>query len=153
MISEIKGYEGLYSVDTNGNVYRHLKYGMKLKKPSIAPTGYMRIGLCKDGKPTSMLVHRLVAEAFIPNPNGLPQVHHKDGDKQNNSVENLEWVSALTNIRYSRDRAVRCVCTGIEYPSTRDAANAIGYKYQCEIGKACRGERNSAAGFKWEYID
>lgn len=153
MIREIKGYEGLYSIDTDGNVYRHTRYGMKLKKPSMEPTGYMRIRLCKDGKPTSKLVHRLVAETFIPNPDNLPQVNHKDKNKQNNNVSNLEWVTALENIRHSRDRKVRCIDTGVIYPSIRDAAKAIGYKYQCEIRKACRGVRNRAAGYKWEYVE
>lgn len=143
----------MYSIDTNGNVYRHVKYGKVLKKPSMEPNGYMRIRLCKDGTPKTLLVHRLVAETFLPNPLDLPQVHHKDNNRQNNRLDNLEWVTALVNNRIAKDRAVKCIDTGVIYQSARDAAIAIGYKYQCEIGKACRGERSKAGGYRWMYVE
>ena len=71
-------------------------------KPYENHKGYLKIGLCKDGKCEKHRVHRLVAQAFIPNPYGLSDVNHIDGNKQNNSVSNLEWVSNRDNVEYSK---------------------------------------------------
>lgn len=71
-------------------------------KPYENHKGYLKIGLFKDGKCEKHRVHRLVAQAFIPNPEGLSDVNHIDGNKQNNSVSNLEWVSNSDNVEYSK---------------------------------------------------
>lgn len=95
------GYEGLYEVDVYGNVYsipRETTKGGKLKPQNAH--GYYRVALTKNGTTKCYFVHRLVAEAFIPNPDNLPQVNHKDECKTNNSVENLEWCTAIYNTRY-----------------------------------------------------
>lgn len=88
---DIDGYGGKYQVNQSGEVI-NMQTGMILRNSIDKQTGYSKVGLW-DGKTKTRLVHRLVAEAFIPNPDNLPQVHHKDGNKQNNSVDNLEWVS------------------------------------------------------------
>ena len=97
----VKGFEGLYEVDVQGNVYslishRFIDSGLTTKK-------YKRVCLTANGKHTYHHVHRLVAEAFIPNPLNLPQVNHKDGNKLNNVVGNLEWCSASKNMKHSYD--------------------------------------------------
>lgn len=84
---DIKGYEGEYMVSNRGNVYS-CKRNIVLK-PAIAK-GYLRVGLYQDGVRKYFLVHRLVAEAFIPNPKNLPVINHLDEDKTNNDVSNLE---------------------------------------------------------------
>ena len=95
---DIKGYEGEYMVSNRGNVYS-CKRNIILK-PAIAK-GYLRVGLYKDGVRKYFLVHRLVAEAFIPNPKNLPVINHLDEDKTNNDVSNLEWTTSKENTRYS----------------------------------------------------
>ena len=107
MIKEIwravVGYEGLYEVSNFGRVmslnYAHTGE-KKLLKFGIIYNGYRQVQLSKDGKRSMKLVHRLVAEAFIPNPNNYPCVNHKDERPENNCVENLEWCTYEYNINY-----------------------------------------------------
>ena len=93
---DVAGFEELYKINRNGTVVNK-KSGKVLKGTVCKWEGYVKCNLFVDGKSNSRLVHRLVALAFIPNPDNLPMVHHKDGNKQNNSVENLEWVSSKTH--------------------------------------------------------
>lgn len=93
----VPGYEGLYEVSNKGNV-KSLRRGIILK-PSILH-GYLRVGLHKDNKTQYYVVHRLVALVFIPNPENLPFVNHKDESRNNNCVENLEWCTAQYNNTY-----------------------------------------------------
>ncbi len=95
MWKDVEGFEDAYQISSDGEVFN--KRRGKLAKTCVESSGYVKIGLYMDGKTYSRSVHRLVAEAFIPNPEGLPQVHHKDGDKANNTVTNLEWVSTKTH--------------------------------------------------------
>lgn len=94
---EIKGFEGLYEVSSEGNV-RHIKFNRILKPGNCR--GYERVVLCKNNKHYNKSIHRLVAEAFLPNPYNLPQVNHKDECKSNNNVDNLEWCDAKYNTNY-----------------------------------------------------
>lgn len=100
---DIEGYEGLYQVSNTGKV-RSLNYRRtgetKVLKPSTSKLGYKSVNLCKDGKNKGYLVHRLVALAFIPNPNNYPVVNHKDENPSNNTVWNLEWCTQEYNINY-----------------------------------------------------
>lgn len=104
---DIKGYEGLYKISNKGDVISLSKNNGFLKrkerylKPTIKPKGYLDVKLIKDGVSKHFYVHRLVAEHFIPNPNNLPQVNHKDKNPSNNNVENLEWCDNSYNVLYS----------------------------------------------------
>lgn len=109
----IKNYEGLYEISNDGRVrrvagwysnhgYRHATG--KLKQSCVK--GYMDVSLYKNGKKSRYKVHRLVADAFIPNPKCYPQVNHIDGNKKNNKVENLEWVTQGQNMKHARDNGL-----------------------------------------------
>jgi len=97
----VVGYEELYKVDIFGNVTR-AKDGKKMAQ-QINKFGYANVSLCKNGKQKQHKVHRVIAEAFIPNPLNKPQVNHIDGDKLNNVVWNLEWVTPKANNIHASD--------------------------------------------------
>lgn len=100
----IVGYEGLYEVSNTGlikslNFYRYK--GPRILKPCQRPDGYLSVGLSKNNITKTKTVHRIVAEAFLPNPDGLEMVNHKDENRSNNNVDNLEWCSRAYNQNYS----------------------------------------------------
>lgn len=154
----IRGFEA-YSVDVEGNVYN--KNGTKLT-PQVTTNGYLRVTLFNRAHERKrFLIHRLVAQAFIPNPNTLPQVNHKDENRQNNRVENLEWVTPLENLCYSKiiekaskanERKVRCVTTGDVFDSFKAVTAALGLSHS-NVVACCKGRRNTCGGLKWEYVN
>jgi hypothetical protein len=99
----VKGYEGLYEVSNTGKV-ASLNYNStkqrKLLVPQKCTNGYFFVMLSRNHKQKMKYIHRLVAEAFVPNPNGLPQVNHLNENKRDNRTENLQWVSARENLNY-----------------------------------------------------
>lgn len=99
LIKPIKGFEDLYLIYSDGRVYSFIKHDFL--KPRMSMDGYERVALCKDGKRYEYRVHRLVAEAFIQNPDNLPQVNHKDFNRSNNILDNLEWCTNKQNCQYS----------------------------------------------------
>ena len=114
----VPGYEGLYEVSNIGNV-RNVRRN-KLLRLQKTNNGYIRVVLSKNGIKTGFQVHRLIAQAFLPNPDNLPQINHKDEDKTNNNVTNLEWCDAKYNNNYGsrKDKARETLikngyCTGL----------------------------------------
>lgn len=98
MEKEIKGYDGDYTITDDGKVISY-KYKTPRKMATwYQKNGYENIKLCKNNKTYHHLIHRLVAEAFIPNPDNLPQVNHKNKNRADNTVENLEWCTAQDNL-------------------------------------------------------
>lgn len=103
----VPGYEHLYMVSDYGNVMSvNPRKGSQPFKPlrlSSCGSGYQKVVLRKDGQSSNVMIHRIVASAFLPNPEHKDEVNHKDGDKSNNSVSNLEWVTRSENQRHSVD--------------------------------------------------
>ena len=132
-------------------------------KPRIKGTGYTEICLTKDGKKHFYLVHRLVAETYIPNPDGLPQVSHLDEDQSNNHVSNLTWATAkmncnmplhkqrksLSQMNNVNSKPVMCVETQIVYASGSEAARQFKCTPQ-NIFYACK-QNTIACGHHWRY--
>lgn len=136
----IKGYEN-YMISSLGRIkiinYRNTGKE-RIMKPQLKKNGYLDIGLNKNGIQKRFLIHRLVAEAFIPNPDNLPQVNHKSENKLDNSVENLEWCDAKYNINFGtcierrskkKGRSVEVFKNGI-YIETVTSTNLCAKKYK-----------------------
>ena len=101
LFRDIAGYEGKYQITSWGRVYS--VDSQKYLKPEVNEKGYLRVDLyAENGKRTHYKIHRLVADAFIENKYDKPQINHKDGNKQNNSVTNLEWVTDSENKEHQR---------------------------------------------------
>lgn len=167
----VRRYEDLYEVSSlgrvrslprtcrklEGKILKEYVYEGKILKPYRNHKGYLLVRLYRNDKTKDMTVHRLVAEAFIPNPDNLPQINHKDENKANNSVENLEWCTNAYNrnygsgffrhkkpvAQYSRDgRLLRW------FYSAADASRELGINAQ-SIRAAVTNKRKTAGGFIW----
>lgn len=153
----IEGFEGC-EVSNLGNVRN--KYGKPFKQ-FLNSKGYYRVSL---GTKRLHLVHRLVAKAFIENPNGYPIVNHKDENRTNNNVSNLEWCTHKYNSNYGtapfrssqkqRKPVVQILPTGerIYWESLRAVERELGYPHN-NISLACRGRYKKAYGCLWEYTE
>ena len=161
IFKDIEGYENLYQISNLGNV-KSLGNGNsnnskeKILKPTKDKKGYLTVDLYKDGKRKIYKVHRLVAKVFIENPNNLPQVNHKDEDKTNNAVENLEFCDAKYNINYGTrnekiSKQLMCLETGKIYTSTREVQKQLGFSHS-NISRCCNGKLKQAYGYTWCYI-
>ena len=177
---DIEDYKGKYQVSNIGRVkslertiwtgkgyYKTLPERiLKLRKRK---DGYLQIKLYKDGAEKVYLVHRLVSEAFIPNPNNLPEINHKDENKQNNCVDNLEWCSRSYNNRYNgrAKKAGKKLAEKLSKPvysiskesglitywkSATVASRQIGIS-QSNICNCLKGKRKSTGGFYWIYSE
>lgn len=160
-MKSIEVFGRTYHVDLNGNVFK--TSGKVMSRHSGREYPYVEFRKKENGKTLRkrFFCHRLVAELYIPNPDGLPQVNHIDGNKENSCVSNLEWVTDSENQIHSRyvlhnktgftDRPVMCVETNKKYKSTRDAWRDTGVSYS-HISECARGKRNTAGGYRWRYV-
>jgi len=159
---DIPGYEGLYKISDLGNIYSTITN--KIRKLMRDKDGYLQLNLCKNKEVWQQKVHRLVAQTFIPNVNNYKEINHKDENKANNSVINLEWCTRKYNMNYGNRSFIaaekRCMpviqtdLSGNEiarYKSVKEAARHIK-KYQSNISRCCRGMRSMAYGYKWGYV-
>lgn len=175
----IPGYENLYEVSNLGRI-KSLSRTKKASHGSIQKVpekiralsygtngeGYASIVLSKNGKNKTFLVHRLVAQLFIPNPKNFPIVNHKDENKRNDSVDNLEWCDYTYNNTY-RDIHIRRDLSNVNrkiiqydldmneikrWNSLSEACDFYNIQ-SANIIKCCKGERIHCAGFKWRYYD
>ena len=162
---KITGYEN-YEVRPNGEVV-NIKTG-KVLKPCKNAGDYFQVCLNKNGKQKNFYIHRLVAQAFIPNPDNLPCVNHKDENKTNNNVENLEWCTHEYNVNYGTgiERSAKAKINGKRsktvlqllkdgslvcvWPSASEVERQLHFN-KGNISSCCKGRRHSAHGYKWCY--
>lgn len=153
---DIEGYDGFYQVSNLGRVKSvKSKY---LRKLNLTHDGYCKINLSSNGETHWFRVHRLVAQAFIPNPENKPEVNHIDEDKTNNNVDNLEWVTRKENANhgtlYTRlskinGKPVICVESGVTYDSISQCARLMNIQ-QSSISQMLSGKRKSAGGYTFK---
>ena len=180
---DVLGYEGLYQVSNYGRVKslerKNIFYCGLRKERLERPTkekilnynksnrGYLQVCLTKDGKSKTYTVHRLVAKAFLPNLKNKKQVNHIDGNKENNSIDNLEWVTSSENNKHA-------FITGLNKPHNMRKVNQYDLQgnfikqwnsitdflkendlnlKNSNITTCCKGKRKNAYGFIWKYAD
>lgn len=179
---DIKGYNGVYQVSNFGRIrsngFKYLqksrkgvsfeKYAMpKIISQSYTVEGYLVVGLTKDGKTKQHKVHRIIAEAFIKNPDGKTMINHINGQKDDNRIENLEWCTSKENTQHAHATGL-CGINGkskqvakldedgniVEvYESGLQAAKANGhYNSASNLTKICRNGRGRWCGVRWKYI-
>lgn len=185
---EAKGFESLLIVSTHGNVIRlpkyqkHWKGGFSIVKESVCSysytkkiNGYKQVKISTNNVKKSVLVHRLVAETFLPKVEGKEYINHKDGNKLNNTLCNLEWCTMKENKKHAIDNGLWVArkgfigkrgndcktskkvkkikygnCIGI-YDNARIAAESIGKPNGTHINAVCNKKRKSAYGYNWEF--
>ena len=182
---DINGYEGYYQISNKGNVRSvdrfdgvHDRTGTVIK-PNLKSNGYLQVGLRKHSQRKYIGVHRLVAIHFIDNPENKPQVNHIDGNKQNNTVENLEWVTAKENQQHATRIGLRDnMLKGEKHPAYgKFGADSLSAKpvvrvdpvtgetklYKAKvlakddgfdvtsISKCCHGKLKTHKGYKWYF--
>jgi len=156
----VKGYAQIYLVSRLGEVYSIRN--KCLLKPSDNQRGYLQVVLYNGIKRKTFKVHRLVASAFIPNPENLPQINHKDGNKTNNHFTNLEWcnnrhnaIHAINVVGYKNyKKPVQMIDDDgrvLVFKSITEAFKKTGIR-DARICEACKGRRKEAGGYRWEYV-
>ena len=166
ILRDIPDYVGIYQVSNLGSVRRIKRYKAEPGILRFAKTGigYLRVCLSKDCKTKSFLVHRLVAIAFVPNPDALPYINHKNEIKTDNRAENLEWCTQKYNNNYGTARfrssvtqstpVVQLTTDGKkirEFYGMHEAERETGVCVQ-NIHKCCNGVYKTAGGYKWKYV-
>ena len=146
-MKDIKGYEELYAITSCGKVWSYKS--KKFLSPGITE-GYSQVGLMKDGKRKYLYIHRLVAEAYIPNPNGYDTIDHIDGNKTHNYINNLQWMKNTDNIKKTQCEKVMCVETGEEFDSLTSAAKHYGVTKGAISNAIKKGTKS--CGFHWKKI-
>lgn len=154
-MKDILNYEGLYAADESGNVWSYRRN--KFLKPFMSNTGYLQVALCKDGKSKTYLLHRLIAETLLPNPENKPQVHHIDGCRTNPALSNLQWTTPKENNNdelhkqrcRTKGKKVYCIELDKEFDSMTAAAREIGIS-PSRISECCRGKTKTCAGYHWK---
>ena len=159
---DVKGYEGLYVVSNHGRVKNFVT--KKLLSPQDNGVGYLRVELWKDKVGKKTYIHRIVAEAFLPKQNGKTEVNHKDSNPQNNTVENLEWVSSSENTKHAVYKGVLDAWGNpakpieainiesgrvIKFATISEAERALGSRHITDVLK---GRRNQCKGYTFRYI-
>ena len=152
IFKDIKGYEGLYQISNLGRI-KSLNYNRtgkeKLLKQNINSNNYCKITLSKNNVRKNYCTHVLVAKTFIENPNRLPCINHIDGNKQNNHIDNLEWVTYKQNTEhaYKHNLMKHFKVKVIQYDKNMNVNTS-----KMNIIKCCKGVNKTAKGYIWKYL-
>lgn len=163
----IKDYEGEYIISSSGEVFcaidnkRQLKQTPSYKIVQKDKNGYLRVSLYKNRKAQSKQIHRLVAEAFIENEENKPCINHKNGNKEDNSVNNLEWVTYSENIQHAYDNELRndryeviqYDLSGNEINKFKSELEAFKKTKIKHINEVTKGKRKQAGGYLWRRVN
>lgn len=180
---DVKGYKGLYQISSKGRLkslsrpVRHARGGFRVTKqriiePRKGKRGYFVFTLSKEGQSSQRYAHRLIAIAFIPNPEGKPHINHRNGVKDDNRIKNLEWcthqenhlhrfralgyrhskkvIESTIKKGYANGKRTRCTETGVIYRSAQEASEKTGIA-MTSIARARRGLLKTAGGYRWEF--
>lgn len=173
----VEGTENRYEISNTGKI-RSLNYKrsgeMRELRPAPDPKGYLKTMILIGGRYKTVKIHRLVAEAFIPNPENKPQVNHKDGNKENNAADNLEWTTNIVNAHHAIEKGLfrnsykataeansrrkrRVVATDaigkrIIFDSINEASRRLNVGRR-HVQDVLRGNRNHTGGYRFEYLD
>lgn len=165
---DIPGYEGFYQISNFGRVKSFYFKNPRILKPHKVK-GYSNVELYKNKEKKQFYIHRLVMENFCPIENmSMLDVNHKDEDKSNNHISNLEWMTHKDNLNYGsraekarikmqgrnspRSKKVRCIEKDVIYEALREAERQLGIP-ATNISRACKGKIKSAGGYHWEYVE
>lgn len=176
---DIPGYKGLYKINNNGEIISYSRKKPIIKKSTISKNGYCRVSLYKNKISKIYLIHRLVALVFLENPNNYSQINHKDENKLNNNVDNLEWCDSKYNLNYgTRTKRIadklKVIHKGKHFSPRTEFKKGMGamkiynstnnkiYSSMQEASKdtgvptsnicnCCKGRIKKAGGYKWEY--
>lgn len=157
---DVVGFEGLYAVTSCGKVWSYKRN--KFMAQRYDDDGYLRVNLRKDGKAYTKHIHRLVAEAYIPNPEGKPQVDHIDEVKTHNWVGNLRWATPGENTRHSvlgrkrtwsnKRRPIYCVELDQVFPTQAEASRKLNINLSA-LNRVLRGKRETCGNYHWKYYE
>lgn len=154
-MKDIKGYEGLYAITSCGKVWSYRS--QKFLKPRNDKDGYLLVNLSNNGQRKTFKVHRLVADAYIPNKEEKETVNHKDENKQNNCVNNLEWLTRTENNLYGTriertKKKVYCIELDKEYNSITEAAREFNLSMG-NLSSCLKGRQKTFGGYHWRYAE
>ena len=174
---ELKGYEGDYEVSNMGQVrsttkvftcyslrgngiHERTRYG-RILQPSVQNNGYLVVWLSRNGKVKAHTVHRLIAKTFIENPKNLYCVNHKNGNKTDNRVENLEWCTSGENLKHAYEKLGRvhrkgtkiiCIELNKTFESIKSASEELNVNKEA-IGNCLAGRVKHAGGYSWKRVE
>lgn len=162
---EVPGYEGIYYINENGDVLAMPRYGSRHKEPYIMARcydnhGYTIACLSKNNTHKTVRIHRVVAQLFIPNPNGYREINHKDENPANPSASNLEWCDRKYNVNYgTRTQKTQKPVLMFRkdgsfvrrFSGIREASQYMNSSNISNISYCCKGKRHSAFGYLWRF--
>ena len=148
-MKDIENFEGLYAVTSCGKVWSYKS--KRFLTPQADKDGYLRICLCKDGQKKMCRIHRLVAEAYLPNPEGLPQVDHIDNIKTHNYLNNLQWITKKDNVRKGRNKPILQYDLDGNFIREWECTADVGKKAGKNILHCLKGRNKTAYGYIWKY--
>ena len=148
-MKDIVGYENIYGITSCGRVWSYKR--QKFLKPYTDGHGYLKVKLRKDNEEKQYKIHRLVAEAYLPNPNNLPDVDHIDNDRTHNYLNNLQWITHKDNVRKGRNKPILQYTLDGEFVREWECAADVGQEVKSGIWNCLKGRHKTAYGYIWKY--